>query len=337
MPCSEKRARKLMDKKQAIPYYQKGIFCIRLLKEPSSRKYQEIALGIDPGSKREGYTVATEKSVVLNITTNTPAWVKGNVETRRMLRRNRRSRKAPYRACRSNRRVLKKNRIPPSTKARWDTKLRIIKKLLNILPITVINVEDIKTITKEGKKKWNTSFSPLEVGKSWFYSEIEKLGARLIKTEGKDTKAHRDNRAFKKTKAKLEYIWTAHNVDSHSLAEMALNKQIKTYLGLYKIEFMQFHRRQTNIQNPAKGNIRKPYGTTVSCCMSRGSVVRYQNKLAYLGGSSKGMVAIHSIITGKRVKQFVDIKATQILYNNKQRTQFLPSSKEWTALGNYYQ
>src|SRR5271166_3229015 len=100
MPCSEKRAARQMDKGEAIPYWQKGIFCIKLLKEPSSRKYQDVVLGVDPGSKREGYTVATKKSVVLNITTNTPSWVKNHVETRRNLRRTRRQRKTPYRACR---------------------------------------------------------------------------------------------------------------------------------------------------------------------------------------------------------------------------------------------
>lgn len=69
MPCSEKRARLLIERKQAIKYWQKGIFCIRLLKEPSERKYQTVAASCDPGSLREGYTVATEKSVILNITT----------------------------------------------------------------------------------------------------------------------------------------------------------------------------------------------------------------------------------------------------------------------------
>ena len=47
MPCSEKRAAKLMNKKQAKPYWQKGIFCIMLLKEPSVREYQDVSLGID--------------------------------------------------------------------------------------------------------------------------------------------------------------------------------------------------------------------------------------------------------------------------------------------------
>ena len=61
MPCTEKRARKLMESKQAFCFWKQGIFCIRLLREPSARKFQPVAVGIDPGSKREGYTVATAK------------------------------------------------------------------------------------------------------------------------------------------------------------------------------------------------------------------------------------------------------------------------------------
>ena len=34
-----------------------GIYCIRLNKEPSDRNTQEIVVGVDPGSKKEGFTV----------------------------------------------------------------------------------------------------------------------------------------------------------------------------------------------------------------------------------------------------------------------------------------
>lgn len=323
MPCSEKRARRLMEKGEAVAYWQIGIFCIRLLKEPSNRHSQPVALGIDPGSKREGYTVATEKHVVLNITTNTPNWVKEHVETRRILRRSRRSRKTPYRMCRSNRSTLRSaNRVPPSTKARWNAKLRIIKQLQKILRITIINVEDICAITKEGKTKWNQSFSPLEIGKQWFYSEVEKLGVELVKTEGYDTKAHRDIRGFKKSKEKLEYIWEAHNVDSHSLAEMVLKANVKPFLGMYKIQFLEYHRRQLHVANYAKGGKRKPYGTTVSLDLQRGSTVIYKNQLAYIGGSSKGKIAIHDIETGKRINQNGKRTDIVLLYARKYTTTY---------------
>ena len=43
-----------------------------------------------------------------------------------------------------------------------------------MFPITHICVEDIKARTIERAKKWNQCFSPLEVGKHWFYAEIQK-------------------------------------------------------------------------------------------------------------------------------------------------------------------
>ena len=322
MPCSEKRAKKLMNKKEAKPFWQKGIFCIMLLREPSERNYQDVALGIDPGSKREGYTVATANNVVLNITTNTPNWVSSHVETRKNLRRARRQRKTPYRKCRNNRKVPD-NRLPPSTRARWSAKLRIINLLRRILPITEINVEDIAAWTKPGKAAWNKSFSPLEVGKAWFYTEIKKLKILLKITKGFDTAEHRARRGFKKTKKKLDYIWEAHNVDSHSLAEMVLGANIKIYRGMYKIEFLEYYRRQLHVQNPIIDGIRKQFGGTVSLGMSRGSVLRYKNKLYYLGGTSKGRVSIYNIKDRKRVSQNIKKGDIQIMYNTKMTTQII--------------
>jgi hypothetical protein len=336
-PCKERRAKALMKRNEAKPHFQHGIFCIKLTRKETSKRqdYPVIALGIDPGSKREGYTVATKKSVILNITTNTPAWVKDHVETRRNLRRSRRQRKTPYRSCRENRSSLRNGRLPPSTKARWQAKLRIIRQLCNIIPITLINVEDISASTKKDKKKWNTSFSPLEVGKSWFYHQVEQLGVQLIKTKGYTTKQHRDQQGYKKSNNKMEYTWSAHNVDSHSLAELVLSKTVKPYYGIYKIEFLEYHRRQLHVQNKVTGGIRKSYGTTISLGMSRGSVAQYQDKLGYIGGSSKGKVAIHSIITGQRVKQFASIEDIEIMHITKQRVQFLPRLKPWVSLHNF--
>jgi len=330
-PCKERRARCLMQRKEAVAYWQKGIFCIRLVRKETDKReeYQPIALGIDTGSKREGYTVLTPSATVLNITTNTPDWVKAHVETRRSLRRARRQRKTPYRKCRENRATLRKpNRIPPSTKARWQAKLRIISILQRILPITHINVEDIAAVSKTGKANWNLNFSPLEVGKEWFYGEVEKLGVRLSKTEGTDTKKHRDNRGFKKLtgKQKMLYTWEAHNCDSHSLAEMVLKQQVKPFLGLYQVEFLEYYRRQLHKQNPKKGGIRKPYGTTVSLGLPRGSTVRYRNKLAYLGGTSKGRLSLHTIETGKRITQNAKKADVQMLHSAKHTTQFIRSA-----------
>jgi hypothetical protein len=336
-PTTERRARRLMERGDAKPYWRKGVFCILLLRKESDQReeYKDVVVGIDTGSKREAYTVATEKSVVLNIITNTPDWIKDSVETRRNLRRTRRHRKTPYRKCRSNR--SRKIFLPPSTKARWDCKLRILKLLTTILPITKINIEDVAAKTKKNSPKWNNSFSPLEVGKNYLYNKIEELYPNiiLIKTKGYDTKIHRDNRGFIKSSKKLDYIWQSHNVDSHSLCEMILEKTISPFYGIYRIDFLKYNRRKLHYQNPIKGNVRRKYGGTVSLGISRGSLTRYKGKLAYVGGTSKGRISIHSIITGERLAQNIRKEKLIMLNNNKYRTQFLPLLKQWVSLQEY--
>ena len=339
MPCSEKRARLMMDRKEAKAYWQKGIFCIKLCKEVKDPKFQAVALGIDPGSKREGYTVATEKHVVLNITTNTKDWVKKHVETRRSLRNARRHRNCPYRKSKNNRSSFKiKNKTPPSTKTRWLTKINIIKYLQKILPITIINIEDIKAKTKKGQKEWNTSFSPLQSGKKLFYEEILILNIKLIKTLGFNTHLHRISRNFiKDKKNKLDYRWEVHNVDSHSLCEIAFKKNIIPFKSVYKIEFIKYFRRQLHVISPITGNFRKEFGKTISLQIPKGSVVIYKNKLCYIGGTSKNKISIYNIISAERLGQCIKKENINVLYKQNRRVQYLSINNKWKSLNIFLQ
>jgi hypothetical protein len=109
----------------------------------------------------------------LNIQADAVTWVKDAVGVRRNMRRARRFRKTPCRKPRfdPSQAQDKRGGIPPSTKARWQWKLRLCNWLAKLYPISILVVEDIKAKTK-GKRKWDSSFSPLEVGKKWFYSEL---------------------------------------------------------------------------------------------------------------------------------------------------------------------
>ena len=121
-----------------------------------------------------------------------------------------RFRKTP---CRANRQNRARGALAPSTKARWQWKLRIVEQLAKIFPITDVVVENISARTIKGARKWNRSFSPLEAGKAWFYDRAMRFG-RLHLKEGWETKAMRDLVGLKKTKAKLAEKFTAHCVDS---------------------------------------------------------------------------------------------------------------------------
>jgi hypothetical protein len=321
MPCSEKRARKMLEKGVAKAMWKNQIFYIQLLKSPSDSKYQDVTIGIDPGSKKEGFTATTDTKVVLNITAEAVTHVKDKIETRKNLRKARRARNTPYRVCKFNRTI---GGIPPSTKARWDQKLRILVLLQKIIPITVVNLEDIQAKTKKGQKKWNKSFSPIEVGKQYFREEVKSKGLMLHETKGFETKTHRDIRGFKKTKKKLDNVWEAHCVDSHALCEMATGTEIKPFKGMYIFENFCFSRRQLHVQNFSKCGLRKEYGSAISMGIARGSLVKHLKfGLTNIGGTSKGRISLHSL-SGKRLTQSATKEDLTVLTINKWRTQFLP-------------
>ena len=47
MPCKERRARTMMEKGRAKPYWKDGIFCIILQEEPSARNYSDVVVRIE--------------------------------------------------------------------------------------------------------------------------------------------------------------------------------------------------------------------------------------------------------------------------------------------------
>jgi hypothetical protein len=329
MPCSEKRARKLIERKEAKAYWKNGIFCIILQKEPSERNYQDVVIGIDPGSKRTGITVATENSIVCNQLFNTPNWIKKSLEFRRSLRKSRRYRNTPYRKCRYNRTI---GGLPPSTKARWGAHLRIVDFWKKVIPLTTVSIEDVKTTSKKNCKKWNKDFSPLEVGKKWFEEEVKNRKLDLYKFQGYETKAQRDYRGFKKTSEKLRDSWDAHNVDSHCICELTIGN-IEPFFGINKCELFQWHRRQLHVTNPKKDGIRKQYGTTRTFSINRGALVKHTKYgLTYIGGAMKDKLSLHDIKTGNRISQKIKKEDCKILFNLRWKSSFLPNTNSTKAV-----
>ena len=320
-PCKCTVAASLIKVGKAIPFFKKGIFAIRLNKAIKDSHEKRIVMSIDPGSKRTGITVATEENVILNIQCNAPDWVKGKVETRREYRKSRRSRNTPYRKCRFNR-DIGVGWIPPSTKSRWGAHLRILDQLRKIIPITDIVIEDIKAKTRKGSKKWNTSFSPLEVGKTYFESEIQKRELKLYKFQGFETKEHRNYRGFKKSSNKLEEKWEPHCVDSHCLSEMFFG-DLEPVKKIYLLNFLRFNRRE--LHQGYHNGIRKLYGSTRSEGINRGTLVNHlKYGLSYVGGTSKSLISLHNVKTGKRLSQ--NVKKSNLTILTKQSWRISNSS-----------
>lgn len=303
MPTIPPVARHLIKSGAATPYWNHGIFCIRLNKKVPKRYYkQEIAVGVDPGSKKEGFTVKSESYTYLNVQADAHHKVGKKLEKRRMLRRGRRSRKCPNRKNRTNR-LANKARIPAGTRARWEWKLRILNWLSKLYPITHVCVEDIKARTIAHAKEWNKSFSPLEVGKQWFYAEVEKRW-HLRTFQGWETKQIRDRLGLKKSTKKLSETFGTHCVDSWCLAYQTIGGEcIPDNTDIFCIAPIPIRRRELHRQNPQKGGSRPRYGGTVCNGLIKNTLVKHvKHGLTRISGFGKQGLSLYDL-EGNRLCQ----------------------------------
>ena len=334
MPTTPAKARLLLKTGKARPYWNKlGIFCIILAYsvEPNN---QTIVMGIDPGSKFEGYSVTGTRETVLNGMSEAVTHVKKAIEIRRNMRKARRHRNCRRRKCKSNR-LGGRNFLPPSTRARWAAKLRILDQLRKIIPITNVVVEDVKAVTKKGKRRWNHNFSPLEVGKKWFYEQIRGMGLELTIFGGYVTKQLRDFYHQKKTPQKSKKAFESHAVDAWVLAAGVVGAIEPSERGIYYWIPLRYHRRQLHRLQPSKGGIRKPYGSTRSYGLKRGTLVDHiKYGRTYVGGMQQKVerVSLVDAKTGRRLTQDAKIPDLRILTTITWRTQFFPSLSEEVSL-----
>src|SRR6266487_1382593 len=324
MPTTPSRARRWIKSGKATAFWKGGIFCVRLNVQPSACILQLIAVGIDPGSKREGYSVTAAAHTYLNIQAQARDGVKDAEKVSTRMRRTRRHRNTPCRQPRQNRKQSKRT-LPPSTRARWQWKLRVVRFLCHIFPVSVFVVEDIKASTKRGKRRWNRSFSPLEVGKHWFYAELRKLAPLQI-MQGYETKALRDQLGFKKTSKKLAQVWEAHCVDAWVLAYSAVGgSTVPDTLRLVCMAPLNWHHRQLQKLQPAKGGKRRREGGTLSLGIKRGTLVKHPKYgKAYIGGTMDGRLSLHHPETGKRLTQTAKVADCHLLKLLRWRTHLAP-------------
>lgn len=304
MPCTPPKARHLLKVGKAKPKRNKlGLFYVQLTyaQEPDN---QPLVVGIDPGSRFEGYSVVGARKTVLNLMVEAPAQVKEAVAVRRTMRRARRSRKW-RRPCRSNNRLGRKNRIPPSTRSRWEAKARIVAHLRKVLPLTDAVVEDVQAATLPGRNRtWNRSFSPVQCGKEHLYRLLRDMGLRLHLREGWQVKAVRERCGLAKTKSKSKQSFESHAVDAWTLAAMVSGAQQPTCTRLSYLVPVRLHRRQLHRLQASKGGVRPPYGGTRSLGLKRGTLVRHRRYgLCSVGGCdrARGTISLHDYRSNSRL------------------------------------
>jgi hypothetical protein len=316
MPCTPAKARHLFKRGKAWPKRNKlGLFYAQLTYEQEP-DHQPLVVGVDPGSKFEGVSVVGTKDTVLNLMVEAPDHVKKAMETRRTMRRARRFRKW-RRPRRFGNRLTRKHRIAPSTRSRWEAKARLIRQLLTILPLTDVVVENVAAVTRKGKAgKWNTSFSPVQVGKEHFYRLLREMGLVVHLTEGWQTKALREKYGLKKTKSKSKQSFASHAVDSWVLAASVSGAEHPTCTRLWYMVPAVLNRRKLHMLQASKGGKRRPQGGTRSLGLKRGTLVRHPTYgLAAVGGfdRKKHTISLHAYRTNKRLTQGARVKDCRVL------------------------
>ena len=303
MPTKPSRARRWIQSGKATSFWKNGIFCVRLNVEPSDTDLQDIVVGVDPGSKKEGFTIKSEAHTYLNVQADAHNKVGRKLEKRREARRSRRSRKCPNRKNRMNR-LANRKRIPAGTRARWDWKLRILDWLAKMYPISHVCVEDIKAKTIQHARKWNQSFSPLEVGKQWFYAEIGKRWC-LLTLQGFETKEIRDRLGLKKSKAKFSETFDAHCVDSWCLAYHGVGGADKPdNTNMFFVSPILIKRRELHRRQESKGRKRhKQGGTVLGNGFVKNTIIKHQKwGLVRLSGvNASGLFSIYDLEGKKRL------------------------------------
>lgn len=149
MPCSPARARMLLNSKKA-KIKKIYPFVIQLIHR-SGEFIQPVELKFDPGSKKTGiglvsYNKNYFRAVFAGTLIHRGQDIKNNLDSRRNIRKARRSRKTRYRKPRFLNRVKRKYKgwIAPSLKSRVDNILEWTKRFLLYAPIKKISLELVK-------------------------------------------------------------------------------------------------------------------------------------------------------------------------------------------------
>lgn len=142
-PCKPSLARKLLKVGKA-KVFRLYPFTI-LLKKEVTEDPQPVTLKIDPGSKVTGLAILLDSSLIwVAELTHRGQAIKTSLESRRSLRRGRRSRHTRYRQARFLNRTKPKGWLAPSLRHRVETTLTWVNKLSKLAPVKTIFQELVR-------------------------------------------------------------------------------------------------------------------------------------------------------------------------------------------------
>ena len=153
MPCTEKRARQLLDRGRAV-VHNRAPFTIRLKDRTAAASvFQPLRVKWDPGRKTTGVALILEGAkgaqVLFFGEIVHKAGIKAKLEARWALRSGRRQRKPRYRKPRFQNRKRKEGWLPPSLEARVNQTLHARARMRELTPITDLSVEHVRVDTQK--------------------------------------------------------------------------------------------------------------------------------------------------------------------------------------------
>ncbi|MCI0491089.1 MAG: RRXRR domain-containing protein, partial [Blastocatellia bacterium] len=279
-PTTSAKARKLLRGRVAKPVWSKfNTFGIQMLVETNEETPHTI-LGVDNGTKFEGYSVVCGEENNLNIKLDLPdkKQIVKKLEKRKILRRAKRHRKCRRRPKRfDNRR--RKDFLAPSQAVIVNSRLKVMKELFRIYPIRFVGFEDVGF--NHSEKRWGANFSTVEIGKARLRAFTASHSAQVFEFKGHETQELRKKYGYPKTRVKSADKFTAHCSDSLALAvEVGPGEYIEPGKMIVVDDTYRPVRRQLTDTQPAKGGVRAPY--------SRGTVFGFRKGL--LIGTTTGKI-----------------------------------------------
>lgn len=279
-PTTPTKARKLLEGNVAKPVWSKfGTFGIQMFVE-TRRETPQTTVGVDNGTKFEGYAVVCgeENSLAIKLDLPNKKNVVRKLGERRGLRRNRRRRKCRRREARFNNR-RREGFLAPSQAIIVNSRLKVLRELFRIYPIDAVAFEDVRF--NHARHRWGANFSTVEIGKRRLRDFFAERGADLFEFRGWETKALREGYGYKKSSDKSADVFEAHCTDALALAcEVGPGVRVKPGPFLVVDDTYRSVRRRLHDAQPAKGGIRAKY--------SRGTVFGLRKGL--LIGTSTGHV-----------------------------------------------
>ncbi len=134
--------------------------------------------------------------------------------------------------------------------------------------------------------------------------------------EGWQTRELRQKYGLKKVKSKSKQSFESHAVDSWVLAASISGAEQPTCQRLWYVVPAVLHRRQLHRLQAAKGGERKPYGSTHSLGLKRGTVVQHARYgRCTVGGFDrrKQTISLHAYRTNKRLTQGAQVEQCRVL------------------------